>query len=153
MEPVTDRAALARELVDSNQYMTLATADQDGRPWASPVWFAHEEYTRFVWVSSPEARHSRNLSARPQAGIVIFDSTVAIGSGQAVYLEAEAAQLDDDRAERYVAVFSRRSKELGGREWTVDEVRAPAPLRLYLASASAHHVLGEHDERIAVQLG
>ena len=48
MEPETDLAALAREIIDSNQYMTLATADADGRPWASPVWFAHERYTEFV---------------------------------------------------------------------------------------------------------
>ena len=36
--------ALARGIVDSNLYATLATADAEGRPWASPVWFAHEGY-------------------------------------------------------------------------------------------------------------
>jgi predicted pyridoxine 5'-phosphate oxidase superfamily flavin-nucleotide-binding protein len=50
-------AEVAREVVDANQYMALATADVDGRHWVSPVWFAHEGYTRFVWVSKPEARH------------------------------------------------------------------------------------------------
>ena len=153
LEPVTDLAALAREIIDSNQYMTLATADEDGRPWASPVWFAHEDYTRFVWVSKPDARHSRNLSARPQAGIVIFDSTVPIGGARAVYLEAAAERLEDDEAGRYVDVFSRRSEELGGRAWSVEEVGRSAAIHLYLASATAHYVLGEHDERIAVQLG
>ena len=32
-----ERAALARGIADTNLYMTLATADRDGRPWASPV--------------------------------------------------------------------------------------------------------------------
>jgi predicted pyridoxine 5'-phosphate oxidase superfamily flavin-nucleotide-binding protein len=36
---------VARSIVDSNRYMTLATADESGRPWASPVWFAHAGYT------------------------------------------------------------------------------------------------------------
>jgi pyridoxine/pyridoxamine 5'-phosphate oxidase len=152
MEPQPDLAAAAREIIDSNQYMTLATADANGRPWASPVWFAHESYTRFVWVSKPQARHSRNLLTRPQAGIVIFDSTVTMGGGRAVYLEAAAELLEEDDAEHYIDIFSRRSQQLGGAEWSVEEIRPPAPLRLYRASASAHFLLGENDERIAVDL-
>ncbi len=154
MEPDADVAPLAREIIDSNQYMTLATADADGRPWASPVWFAHERYTEFVWVSKPEARHSRNLSTRPQAGIVLFDSTVPMGGARAVYLEASVERLEEEaEAERYIAVFSRRSQELGGVAWGVEEISPPAALRLYRASASAHYVLGKNDERIAVSLG
>ncbi len=35
-----------RAIVDGHWYMTLATADASGRPWASPVWFAHDGYPR-----------------------------------------------------------------------------------------------------------
>jgi nitroimidazol reductase NimA-like FMN-containing flavoprotein (pyridoxamine 5'-phosphate oxidase superfamily) len=149
----TDLAAVAREIIDSNQYMTLATADADGRPWASPVWFAHEDYTRFLWVSKPDARHSRNLAARPQAGIVIFDSTVPMGGARAVYLEATAERLEEGDAVRDIAVFSRRSQEFGGPEWIAEEIRPPAPLRLYRATVSTHYVLGPNDERSAVSFG
>jgi hypothetical protein len=37
-------AATARVTVDSNRYMTLATADESWVPWASPVWFAWADY-------------------------------------------------------------------------------------------------------------
>ena len=37
-----DLAILAREIIDANQYQTLATADGDGRLWAAPVWYAHQ---------------------------------------------------------------------------------------------------------------
>ena len=57
-------------IIDANSYMTLATADEHGRPWASPVWFATVDYLELVWVSSPEARHSRNLAVRPELAIV-----------------------------------------------------------------------------------
>jgi nitroimidazol reductase NimA-like FMN-containing flavoprotein (pyridoxamine 5'-phosphate oxidase superfamily) len=152
---VPDLAATARAIIDSCQYLTLATAGEDGRPWASPVWYAHEGHTRFVWVSKPEARHSRNLAARPQAGIVIFDSTVPMGEGQAVYVEATVEELTNgkDEDERWIAIFSARSQALGGRAWTTGDVRPPAPLRLYVATASAHYVLGAGDERVAVSLG
>lgn len=71
--------------MDSNAYMTLATADEAGRPWASPVWYAPEGYEEVFWVSSPEARHSRNIAARPGVAVVIFDSTAPVGTGQAVF--------------------------------------------------------------------
>jgi nitroimidazol reductase NimA-like FMN-containing flavoprotein (pyridoxamine 5'-phosphate oxidase superfamily) len=150
---VPDSAATAQALIDSCQYLTLATAGEDGRPWASPVWYAHENYVRFVWVSKPEARHSRNLAARPQAGIVIFDSTVPMGEGQAVYVEATVEELTNDDDEHWIGIFSARSEALGGRAWTTGDVRPPAPLRLYVATASAHYVLGTRDERVAVSLG
>ena len=48
-----DAAAIAREVLDGNLYMTLATADAAGRPWATPVFFTADGPTRFYWVSSP----------------------------------------------------------------------------------------------------
>jgi nitroimidazol reductase NimA-like FMN-containing flavoprotein (pyridoxamine 5'-phosphate oxidase superfamily) len=153
MPPVADRADRAREIIDANVYMTLATAGADGRPWPSPVWFAHEGYAEFVWVSKPEARHSRNLAARPQVGIVIFDSTVGQGAAEAVYIEAEAEQLGGAEEERGIDSFNRRSESLGWPSWSVADVREPARLRLYGARASSLFVLGPGDERIAVELG
>jgi nitroimidazol reductase NimA-like FMN-containing flavoprotein (pyridoxamine 5'-phosphate oxidase superfamily) len=105
-----DPAAAAREIIDANRYMTLATADGDGRPWASPVWYAHDGYTDLYWVSRPGARHSRNLAVRPEVGIVIFDSTVPAGNGQAVYVEALAGELDGADREEGIAIFSRRAE-------------------------------------------
>jgi predicted pyridoxine 5'-phosphate oxidase superfamily flavin-nucleotide-binding protein len=35
-----DLRANARTIIDTNQYMTLGTADEAGRPWGSPVWYA-----------------------------------------------------------------------------------------------------------------
>ena len=67
-------AAFAKTIIDANRYMAIGTADESGQPWVTPVWFAHEGYREFVWVSKPGAQHSRNIAARPQVAIVIFDS-------------------------------------------------------------------------------
>ena len=79
----TDLDAVARAVLAGNRYMTLGTADEHGHPWVTPVWFARADYHEFFWVSSPQARHSRNLAARPQMSIVIFDSQVPVGSAAA----------------------------------------------------------------------
>ena len=90
---VSEREAMARAIVDGNRYMTLGTADAGGLPWASPVWFAPASYRELFWVSKPGARHSQNIAARPEVGIVIFDSTVPISTGKAVYMAALAEEV------------------------------------------------------------
>jgi nitroimidazol reductase NimA-like FMN-containing flavoprotein (pyridoxamine 5'-phosphate oxidase superfamily) len=148
----TELAAAAKAILDANRYMTLATADESGMPWASPVWYASEDYREFFWVSAPGARHSRNLAGRPQVGIVIFDSQVPGGAGQAVYISATAEEVAGAEIDAGVEIFSRRSEEQGLRVWTSDQVRAPARHRLYRAVASEHFVLSPRDERLAVSL-
>jgi uncharacterized protein YhbP (UPF0306 family) len=132
---------LARAIIDDNLYMTLATADEAGRPWASPVYFAFEEYREFIWVSRPESRHSLNLAVRPELGIAIFDSRVPINTGRGVYISATAEELTGPDADRAIATFSRRSVLHGGDEWTLADVSPPAEFRLYHATASAHSVI------------
>jgi Pyridoxamine 5'-phosphate oxidase len=142
-----DLAAVARDIVDTNLYMTLGTADQNGRPWVSPVYYAPFEYSEFFWVSSPDAKHSRNLASRPEVSIVIFDSRAPIGAGQAVYMSAVAGQLSDAELLRGIGIFSRRSHAHGARLWTREDVLRPARHRLYRATVLERFVLGPDDER------
>jgi nitroimidazol reductase NimA-like FMN-containing flavoprotein (pyridoxamine 5'-phosphate oxidase superfamily) len=149
-----EKVAVAKRIIDANLYMVLATADEDGNPWVSPVYYAPSGYRDFFWVSRPEARHSRNLSARAgrRIAIVIFDSSVPISTGEAVYMSAVARELSEDETAEGLDVFSGRSLAHGGRAWTTADVRPPAHLRLYRASASEHYVLDEHDHRLPVTL-
>ncbi|MET0522411.1 MAG: pyridoxamine 5'-phosphate oxidase family protein [Jiangellaceae bacterium] len=142
--------SLARKIIDGNSYMTIATADAGGSPWATPVWFAPEAYTDFFWLSRPSTRHSTNIADRPEVGLVVFDSTVPINQGQAVYVEAAAEQVPPADLEAAVAVFSARSVAGGGRPWEVADVVEPSSFRLYRARAAAHYVLDDHDTRIPV---
>jgi len=148
-----DLVSIARAVIDTNRYMTLATADRAGLPWPSPVWYAHSGYREFFWVSSPAARHSRNLAERPQAGIVVFDSHVPAGTAQAVYMTATAAQMPPGELPGGIEVFSARSQSLGSKPWTPGEVRAPASLRLYRASVSELFVIDHDDRRIRAEIG
>lgn len=148
-----DLAASARTIIDQNLYMTLGTADAEGRPWATPVYFAPVEYREFVWVSKPGARHSRNIAVRPEVGIVVFDSTVPISTGQGVYVDAVVEELTDSpELARYLDAFSDSTVARGGRRFTASDVAPGARLRLYRASATALWLLDEHDERIPVDL-
>jgi nitroimidazol reductase NimA-like FMN-containing flavoprotein (pyridoxamine 5'-phosphate oxidase superfamily) len=146
---------LARAIIDRIAYMVLGTADADGRPWATPVWFAYDGGGAFYWVSSPEARHSANIAVRPDVGIVVFDSTVALGTGQGVYVEARAEQLAEAELDEGLAVFSTRSVEQGGSAWPRETVTGETLLRMYRATATSYWMLakdGRPDHRVPVGL-
>jgi hypothetical protein len=148
-----EREAMAKATVDGNSYMTLATADAAGVPWASPVWYAPASYREYFWVSRPGARHSQNIAVRPQIGIVIFDSTVPINTGRAVYMAAVAEQVTDDaEVARGMSVFSARSLAQGARAWKPEEVGPSGRVRLYRARASEQFVLSSEDERLPLVL-
>jgi hypothetical protein len=142
----------ARQIIDGNRYMTLGTAGADGTPWVSPVWFAPVEYRELLWVSSPGARHSRNVAERAEVAIVIFDSNAPVGEGQGVYLEAVAEQLSGDDAELGIERFSGHSVATGAAAWTIEAVTAPARHRLYRATVSAAFIGNRGEERDRVSL-
>jgi uncharacterized protein YhbP (UPF0306 family) len=147
-------ADLARTIIDANRYLTLATADADGRPWATPVWYAPAAARELLWVSRPGARHSRNVAARPEVAATIFDSRVAIGAGQAVYLAGAAEELTGEDAAAAVEAFSRASVTQGAPAWSAVDVAPPAELRLYRLTVEEAWVLepGGHDVRVPVDL-
>ena len=153
-----DLGAMARTIIDSIVYMVLGTADETGHPWISPVYFASESYREFYWMSSPDVTHSRNIAVRPQVSIVVFDSRVSVGMGQAVYMSAVAEELTGVDFDRGVNLYNGRflnPAELGVRPIRPEDVQAPALYRLYRATAFEHWVLdpaGHPDHRIAVNM-
>jgi len=153
---MTDFRDMAQNVIESNRYMVLGTADEAGVPWVTPVWFAQSDYRRFIWVSSPDRRHSRNIRARPELSIVIFDSQVPVGSARAVYMSARAEELSGADLERDIAVFDTAGQAQGlSRRWALEDVLAPAPYRLYRATVSQHWVLdpgSSPDDRAEITL-
>lgn len=153
-----DLGAVVREIINANMYMVLGTADESGGPWATPVYFAHKEYRDFYWMSAHKVRHFLNIAVRPQVSIVVFNSQVPVGTGQAVYMSATAEELagvDFDRGlDIYNGRFSNRA-EHGVRLIASEDVQAPALYRLYRAVVSEHGVLdtvNKPDHRIPVTL-
>jgi nitroimidazol reductase NimA-like FMN-containing flavoprotein (pyridoxamine 5'-phosphate oxidase superfamily) len=148
-----DDAELARAVIDAGRYLVLASADAGGRPWPSPVWYARAA-REFVWVSWPEARHSRNIAARSAVGLVIFETPVPVeGRTRAVYAEATAAEVSEADRERCLSVFDRRSRAEGLGTWAPERVTAPGNLRLYHAVVSRLFVLHpDRDVRREVEL-
>jgi uncharacterized protein YhbP (UPF0306 family) len=155
-------AAAARDILAANLYMTIATADAAGTPWATPVYFTAADATarELYWVSSPDARHSRNLAERAEVALVVFDSRVLVGHATAVYLSGTAAEVAGEELAEGARVYGGRGH--GGRYFAPEELRGDADLRLYRATVGEQFLLARAgdpafgrvvDGRVAVDLG
>ncbi|MFF5083168.1 pyridoxamine 5'-phosphate oxidase family protein [Actinoplanes sp. NPDC000266] len=141
----------ARAIVESNLYLTLSTAGPDGRPWASPVYFAPVGEREVLWCSETTARHSENLRDRPQVAFTVFDSTVEPYHGRAVYADAEAFEVPAGDVGEALSLYPRSD----GHDVTMldrDDVTAPSEYRLYRASVSALWVLCPRAPRTACEV-
>ncbi len=133
-----DRSGVDRVLT-ANRYLVLGTADEDGQPWVSPVFFAPLDANRLCWVSSPDSRHSRNIAHRTAVAITVFDSTVDVGKAAAAYFDAHAAPATPDEVDAALdSLNSRlpRDKRLSG-----DDLQPRGPLVVYRADLQRSYVL------------
>lgn len=144
-EHLSELQNMVRRIIDNNRYMTLGTVEPDGLSRLSPVYFTHHEYRTLYWVSSPDARHSQNVTRQRSVAIVIFDSSVDPGSTEAVYVTSSAEQVPDIELDAECAVAFR---DVGGgaRAFAPEELSGQAQLRLYRATVTgfAVHIRGSH---------
>lgn len=148
-----DTAAHARMLLEANSYVVLATADADGNPWATPVWYANDDLDRLLWLSWPGSRHSQLLRTRPRIALTVFDSTAAPNQGAAVYATATAGQCPQDQLDDRLRTINRRAETQGLDGFSRDRVTGDARLRLYVAELDELWVLDQDapvDQRASV---
>ena len=83
----------------------------------SPVYFAADGLHTFYWVSRPQRSHSRNIAARPEVALTVFDSTQPPDTSLAVYAKATAARVPDAEVATAIATFTARSEKDGSGFW------------------------------------
>lgn len=106
--PVRDRV---RRLLAQHTTLVLATASEDGVPWACALFYAlDEDGLSPLVVSSPGSRHAANLAARPSAAAAVNAQHDEWRTVEGVQLEGRVERLaGDERAaalDRYVTRFT-----------------------------------------------
>jgi hypothetical protein len=143
--PEDELRQMARRVLEGNRYMVLGTVEDDGSPRLSPVYFTPARFRDLYWVSSPDARHSHNVRARPDVQIVVFDSSSLPNQSEAVYVAARAREVPAAELPDVVdEAFDPETR--GGRRFALEELTGDADLRLYVATATSYdvHVRGSH---------
>lgn len=100
----------AKDVIATNQYMTLGTVNENGQAWVSPVVYAYDASYNLYFMSLPDSRHGRNIGKSPSLSVAIFDSHQAFGEGIGLQILGEAGVVPVGKS---ISVF----KLYFGRKW------------------------------------
>jgi len=118
-------AAITAELLDASQLCAIATVSRTGAPHVNTAYFAWSDQLELVWISAPEAAHSRNIRADGRVAVAVHDSTQTWGNpDRGIQLFGVARELDGRPARRAAELYNDRFPEYDEREF--------AALRTYL---------------------
>lgn len=89
---------IAKEIINSNIYLTLGTTDGD-LPWVAPLFYAVTDDYDFYFISQVSSLHVQNLLKYPKVSFAIFDSHQKEGTGNGVQGLGRAYLLPEDEIE------------------------------------------------------
>ncbi len=124
----------AKDIISKILYITIATVNKNGEPWNSPVFSAFDENYNFYWNSWTESQHSKNIETNNNVFIVIYDSTVAEGTGKGVYVKAKARKLgEENEINKGYELLTKRRNKLSSKLRTADDFLEGNPRQIYKA--------------------
>lgn len=89
----------AKAILNSINYVTIATVCEDGQPWNTPVAVFHfdDDYTIY-WASWRDNQHSKNIRENSEIFVVAYDSTPSDNQpSPGVYMQGRAFEIADER--------------------------------------------------------
>lgn len=84
----------SKKVIDTIEYIDLATVTEDGKPWSSPLWFVRDDKYNLYFYSPKYTQHSQNIRNNGKGFVVIYDSRAPEGTGFGVYMTVEIKELN-----------------------------------------------------------
>jgi uncharacterized protein len=111
--------SITRRLLSASTLCAIATVSADGRAHINTAYFAWGPAFEIVWLSAPEARHSRNIRRHPSVAIAVYDSTQRWGgSDRGIQLFGTSRELAARAARDAERLYRRRFKAYARDELT-----------------------------------
>jgi uncharacterized protein YhbP (UPF0306 family) len=102
-------ATLAAELLDASPLCAIATVAPGSRAHVNTAYFAWSPNFDMVWMSEPDAEHSRNVRANKTVAIAVFDSGQTWGEpDRGIQLFGSAREVEGRAVERARQLYARR---------------------------------------------
>jgi uncharacterized protein YhbP (UPF0306 family) len=124
---------LARRLLNASTLCAISTVSADGRAHINTAYFAWTASFDIVWLSAPEAHHSRNLRRRPSVAIAVYDSAQTWGgSDRGIQIFGTARELTGRSASDAERTYGRRFRSYAHDELSAYRFYRLRPARLKL---------------------
>jgi len=113
--PSSRLAAIARRLLDESKLCAIATVSSGGRAHINTAYFAWGTRYEIVWLSAPDATHSRNVRATGSAAVAVFRSTQTWGgSDRGIQVFGRARELRGPLSLEAESLYAKRFRAYEG---------------------------------------
>lgn len=122
---VARMAAIARDLLEASPLCAIATVGPDGEAHVNTGYFAWNAELDIVWLSEPDAKHSRNIRTNETVAIAVYDSKQSWGTpDRGIQLFGTAGELEGRAQLDAATLYRTRFPDYG-------HVDLSAPYRFY----------------------
>lgn len=94
MSPLITTPEAVQTIVDANLVGAIATINEDGSPWVSPVHIVADDEAVY-WFSMEDKQHSQNVARDPRVSLTLFSSDLSKGP-KGIYVNGKVTKLDVD---------------------------------------------------------
>jgi uncharacterized protein YhbP (UPF0306 family) len=95
-------------LLSETQTLTLSTLDRDGKPRATPLFFAYDHQVSLFFLSDHDSQHCRNLEHEPSAAAAVYPSVSDWRELRGLQIKGLAFPLADPEREPALALYAAR---------------------------------------------
>ena len=93
---------MTKEIIKSNKFLSLATVDNDGKVWSTPLSYSFDENYNFYFTSELDSKHVINIMDNPEVSFTIFDSTRRVSDIDGLQIKGIVGQVEEDNLEKVV---------------------------------------------------
>jgi uncharacterized protein YhbP (UPF0306 family) len=134
--------AQAHHILQTERFCTLATVDQAGLPWASPLLYDYDAGLTLYWSSAIASRHSMNLQeTQGRCAVTIFDSHASPGKIAGLFLTGGGKLVPEDQVAQAMEHLFARMDQRPNR--TAADYLGDSPRRFYQFQPSEIWLTGD----------
>jgi len=127
-----DPTQKAARIIQKTIYAAIATSSTSGQPWNSPVYIVFDDQLNFYWASGKDSQHSSNIRTNSKVFLAIYDSSAPWGTGEGVFIEAEASEVND--SDEIAKACSLRKVRVADAKHPPEDFVGDRPRRIYRAT-------------------
>jgi uncharacterized protein YhbP (UPF0306 family) len=102
-------AGVVARLLDASTLCALSTVSPRGNAHVNAMYFAWDDAFQLVWISDPNAAHSRHLERNASAAVMVYDSRQTWGGrDRGLQLFGSAKRVEGRAAREAEAVYADR---------------------------------------------
>jgi nitroimidazol reductase NimA-like FMN-containing flavoprotein (pyridoxamine 5'-phosphate oxidase superfamily) len=158
--PDPKHLAQAQQILRTERFLTLATVDRSGFPWASPLLYGYDAGLTLYWSSAIASRHSINLDeTQGRCAVTMFDSHASPGKIAGLFLTGTGELVPENQVAQALEHLFARMDQRPNR--TAADYLGKSPRRFYQFQPSEIWITGDRvpvgnqlvDTKMALDIG